>query len=135
MDGSSKFVKGDAIAGIIITIVNLVGGILIGLFQHDMTMAESGEVYTILTIGDGLVAQLPALILSTATAIIITRSNMDEEKFASQSISQLTKDSKSLILLELHYCYLDLFQVSLWVFYIYNGNINDIYRLCYNSYK
>lgn len=98
MDGSSKFVKGDAVAGIIITIVNLVGGILIGLFQHDMTMSEAGEVYTILTIGDGLVAQLPALILSTATAIIITRSNMDEEKFASQAISQLAKDSKSLIL-------------------------------------
>lgn len=99
MDGSSKFVKGDAVAGIIITIVNVVGGILIGLFQHDMTISDAGEVYTILTIGDGLVAQIPALILSTATAIIITRSNMDEEKFASQSISQLIKDSKSLILL------------------------------------
>jgi flagellar biosynthesis protein FlhA len=83
MDGSSKFVKGDAVAGIIITMVNLIGGLLIGLFQHDMTVAQSGEIYTILTIGDGLVAQLPALILSTATAIIITRSNMDEEKFAS----------------------------------------------------
>jgi len=98
MDGSSKFVKGDAIAGIIITLVNLIGGLLIGLFQHDMTVAESGEIYTILTIGDGLVAQIPALILSTATAIIITRSNMDEDKFANQSISQLIKDSKSLVL-------------------------------------
>lgn len=98
MDGSSKFVKGDAVAGIIITLVNLVGGLLIGLFQHDMTVAQSGEIYTILTIGDGLVAQIPALILSTATAIIITRSNMDEDKFANQSINQLIKDSKSLIL-------------------------------------
>ena len=98
MDGSSKFVKGDAVAGIIITMVNLIGGLLIGLFQHDMTVAQSGEIYTILTIGDGLVAQLPALILSTATAIIITRSNMDEEKFASQSIAQLVKDSQSLVL-------------------------------------
>ncbi|WP_122894091.1 flagellar biosynthesis protein FlhA [Arcobacter peruensis] len=98
MDGSSKFVKGDAVAGIIITLVNLVGGLLIGLFQHDMTAAQSGEIYTILTIGDGLVAQIPALILSTATAIIITRSNMDEDKFANQSINQLIKDSKSLIL-------------------------------------
>ena len=98
MDGSSKFVKGDAVAGIIITLVNLIGGLLIGLFQHDMTVAESGEIYTILTIGDGLVAQIPALILSTATAIIITRSNMDEDKFANQSISQLVKDSKSLVL-------------------------------------
>ncbi len=98
MDGSSKFVKGDAVAGIIITLVNLVGGLLIGIFQHDMTAAQSGQIYSILTIGDGLVAQIPALILSTATAIIITRSNMDEDKFASQSISQLVKDSKSLIL-------------------------------------
>ncbi len=98
MDGSSKFVKGDAVAGIIITLVNLIGGLLIGLFQHDMTVAQSGQIYTILTIGDGLVAQLPALILSTATAIIITRSNMDEDKFANQSVAQLVKDSKSLIL-------------------------------------
>jgi flagellar biosynthesis protein FlhA len=98
MDGSSKFVKGDAVAGIIITLVNLIGGLLIGLFQHDMTVSQSGEIYTILTIGDGLVAQIPALILSTATAIIITRSNMDEDKFANQSVAQLIKDSKSLIL-------------------------------------
>jgi len=101
MDGSSKFVKGDAVAGIIITLVNLIGGLLIGLFQHDMTVADSGKVYTILTIGDGLVAQIPALILSTATAVIITRSNMDEDKFANQSIAQLVKDSKSLFLVGL----------------------------------
>ena len=98
MDGSSKFVKGDAVAGIIITLVNVIGGLLIGIFQHDLTVALSGEIYTFLTIGDGLVAQLPALVLSTATAIIITRSNMDEERFANQSIAQLVKDSKSLIL-------------------------------------
>jgi flagellar biosynthesis protein FlhA len=101
MDGSSKFVKGDAVAGIIITLVNLIGGLLIGVFQHDLSVSESGEIYTILTIGDGLVAQIPALILSTATAIIITRSNMDEERFANQSIAQLVKDSKSLILVGL----------------------------------
>lgn len=98
MDGSAKFVKGDAIAGIIITLVNLIGGLMIGMFQHDMTASESAEVYTILTIGDGLVAQIPALIISTATAIIITRSNTDEEKFASGTIAQLVKDSKSLII-------------------------------------
>jgi flagellar biosynthesis protein FlhA len=98
MDGSAKFVKGDAVAGIIITLVNLIGGLMIGMFQHDMTAAQSGEVYTILTIGDGLVAQIPALIISTATAIIITRSNTDEEKFASGTISQLIKDVKSLMI-------------------------------------
>jgi len=98
MDGSAKFVKGDAVAGIIITIVNLVGGLMIGIFQHDLSAAESSEIYTILTIGDGLVAQIPALIISTATAIIITRSNTDEEKFASGTISQLVNDSKTLII-------------------------------------
>ena len=98
MDGSSKFVKGDAIAGIIITLVNIVGGLLVGLFQHDLTMSEAGEIYTILTIGDGLVTQIPALILSTATAIIITRSNTDDERFASKAVNQLIKDTKSLIL-------------------------------------
>ncbi len=98
MDGSAKFVKGDAIAGIIITLVNLIGGLLIGIFQHDLSAAESSEIYTILTIGDGLVAQIPALIISTATAIIITRSNTDEEKFASGTIAQLANDSKSLMI-------------------------------------
>ncbi len=101
MDGSSKFVKGDAVAGIIITIVNLVGGLMVGVFQHNMSITQSGHIYTILTIGDGLVAQIPALVLSTATAIIITRSNMDEERFANQSILQLGKDSKSLVLVGL----------------------------------
>lgn len=98
MDGSSKFVKGDATAGIIITMVNLIGGLLIGLFQHDMTITESAQIYTILTIGDGLVAQIPALILSTATAVIITRSNLDEDKFANQSVMQLVKDARSLVI-------------------------------------
>jgi len=98
MDGSAKFVKGDAVAGIIITIVNLVGGLMIGIFQHNLTAAQSSHIYTILTIGDGLVAQIPALIISTATAIIITRSNTDEEKFASGTISQLVNDSKTLVI-------------------------------------
>lgn len=98
MDGSAKFVKGDAIAGIIITLVNLIGGLLIGIFQHDMSASQSAEVYTLLTIGDGLVAQIPALILSTSTAIIITRSNNDNEKFASGAISQLMKDVRALII-------------------------------------
>lgn len=98
MDGSSKFVKGDAIAGIIITIVNIVGGLLVGIFQHNLPLTTAANTYTILTIGDGLVTQIPALILSTATAIIITRSNTDEERFASRAVNQLIKDSKSLIL-------------------------------------
>jgi flagellar biosynthesis protein FlhA len=99
MDGSSKFVQGDAIAGIIITIINIIGGLLIGMFQHDMPLSESATTFTILTIGDGLVSQLPALILSTATGIIITRASKDEEKnFAEGAINQLMKEYRTLFI-------------------------------------
>lgn len=73
MDGASKFVSGDAIAGLLILIINLVGGLIIGVAQHNMPVSEAGRVYTLLTIGDGLVAQIPSLLLSLATAIIVTR--------------------------------------------------------------
>jgi flagellar biosynthesis protein FlhA len=98
MDGSSKFVKGDAVAGIIITIVNIIGGFLIGVFQHDMSMGESAAIFTQLTIGDGLVSQIPALILSTATGIIITRASADGTNFATGSVDQLSADYKVLML-------------------------------------
>ncbi|EGH34591.1 flagellar biosynthesis protein FlhA, partial [Pseudomonas syringae pv. japonica str. M301072] len=68
MDGASKFVRGDAIAGLLILFINLIGGMLVGILQHNMTFADAGRVYTLLTIGDGLVAQLPSLLLSTAAA-------------------------------------------------------------------
>lgn len=74
MDGASKFVQGDAIAGIVITIINIIGGILIGVFMNDMAMAEAGATYTILTVGDGLSSQIPSLLIATATGILITRS-------------------------------------------------------------
>lgn len=73
MDGAGKFVKGDAMAGILILAINIIGGILIGMLQHGMSLSAAGEVYLVLTIGDGLVAQIPALLLSIATAIIVTR--------------------------------------------------------------
>ncbi len=73
MDGASKFVRGDAIAGLIILFINLIGGFAIGVGQHDLEFMQAAEVYTILTLGDGLVAQIPALLLSTATAVIVTR--------------------------------------------------------------
>jgi flagellar biosynthesis protein FlhA len=73
MDGAGKFVKGDAMAGILILAINIIGGILIGMLQHGLSLSEAGEVYLVLTIGDGLVAQIPALLLSIATAIIVTR--------------------------------------------------------------
>lgn len=74
MDGASKFVKGDAIAGIIIVIINIIGGLIIGIVQKDMDLLEASQIYTILTVGDGLVSQIPALLISTATGIVVTRS-------------------------------------------------------------
>lgn len=79
MDGASKFVRGDAIAGIIITVVNVVGGLLIGVIQHGIDIATAAQFYTKLTIGDGLVSQIPALIISTAAGIIVTRTGSEKE--------------------------------------------------------
>jgi flagellar biosynthesis protein FlhA len=98
MDGSSKFVKGDAVAGIIITVVNLIGGFLIGVFQYDMDMSASASTFTILTIGDGLVSQLPALISATATGIIITRASKEKENFAEGVVTQLVSEYKTLLI-------------------------------------
>ncbi len=98
MDGSSKFVKGDAIAGIIITLINIIGGFLIGVFQYDMSVAESASTFTILTIGDGLVSQIPALVVSTATGIIITRSSSDGDNFAEGAINQLVNSARITII-------------------------------------
>lgn len=101
MDGSSKFIKGDAIAGIIITIVNIIGGFAIGVFQHGMAANDAASTYTILTIGDGLVSQIPGLITSTATAIIITRSSGggdDEKNFAEGVVDQLFGESRTLFI-------------------------------------
>ena len=85
MDGASKFVRGDAIAGLLILIINIVGGLIIGIGQHDLTFSEAGRIYVLLTIGDGLVAQIPSLLLSLATAIVVTRVT------TSQSMSEQAK--------------------------------------------
>ncbi|MGV8940459.1 MAG: flagellar biosynthesis protein FlhA [Lysobacter sp.] len=79
MDGASKFVRGDAIAGLLILVINLIGGILIGVIQHDMPFSSAAEVYALLTIGDGLVAQLPALLVSTAVAMLVTRATREQD--------------------------------------------------------
>jgi len=98
MDGSSKFVKGDAVAGIIITLINIIGGFLIGVFQHDMSVGDSASTFTLLTIGDGLVGQIPALIISTATGIMITRSSSDGDNFAEGTINQMMGNSKIMMI-------------------------------------
>ncbi|MDO7594170.1 MAG: flagellar biosynthesis protein FlhA, partial [Burkholderiaceae bacterium] len=89
MDGASKFVSGDAMAGLLILIINIVGGLAIGLSQHDLSFTEAGRIYVLLTIGDGLVAQIPSLFLSLATAIIVTRVT------TSQSMTEQTKTQLS----------------------------------------
>ncbi len=98
MDGSSKFVKGDAVAGIVITLINIIGGFLIGVFQHDMSVSDSASAFTLLTIGDGLVGQIPALIISTATGIMITRSSGDGDNFAEGTINQMVGNSKIMMI-------------------------------------
>ncbi|NLL17586.1 MAG: flagellar type III secretion system protein FlhA, partial [Clostridia bacterium] len=89
MDGASKFVKGDAIAGIIITLINIGGGFVIGMWQLGMPVMDALRTYTILTVGDGLVTQIPALLVSTGTGILVTRSG-SEESFGSNVSKQLT---------------------------------------------
>lgn len=95
MDGASKFVRGDAIAGIIITVVNIIGGLLIGVLQHGLDIATAAQYYTKLTIGDGLVSQIPALIISTAAGIIVTRSG-SEKDMGHEVVSQLFLNPRAL---------------------------------------
>ncbi len=95
MDGASKFVRGDAIAGILILFINIVGGLAIGILQHDMAFADAMRNYTLLTIGDGLVAQIPSLILSTAAAIMVTRVS-SEQDMGQQFASQMFESPRAL---------------------------------------
>ena len=91
MDGAIRFVRGDAIAGILITVINILGGFGIGVFQQDMGVGEAAKVYTLLTIGDGLVSQLPALVVSTAAGLVVTRAVADKnlpELLISQLVNQ-----------------------------------------------
>ncbi|CAM6994123.1 flagellar biosynthesis protein FlhA [Enterobacter intestinihominis] len=88
MDGASKFVRGDAIAGLLIMAINIIGGLIIGVMQHDMTLSAAGEAYTLLTIGDGLVAQIPGLVISTAAGVVVTRV-VNEQDVGEQMVGQL----------------------------------------------
>lgn len=97
MDGASKFVRGDAIAGIVILLINLIGGVIIGMVQHNLGFSQALETYTILSIGDGLVAQVPALIISTAAGIVVTRV-ATEEDFSGQLAQQFAGNSTALYL-------------------------------------
>lgn len=95
MDGASKFVKGDAIAGLIIMAINIIGGMIVGIGQHDLLFADATQIYTKLTIGDGLVAQIPSLLLSVSTAIIVTRQN-EEQEMGTIVLGQMFGDIRTL---------------------------------------
>ncbi|MCH8501077.1 MAG: flagellar biosynthesis protein FlhA [Aliidiomarina sp.] len=97
MDGASKFVRGDAVAGLVIMVVNIIGGLMIGTMQHNLSFAEAGQVYILLAIGDGLVAQIPALVISTAAGVTVSRVNTDED-VGQQMVSQLFVNPKVMIL-------------------------------------
>src|SRR5262249_3390151 len=94
MDGASKFVKGDAMAGMLITGINLLGGIVIGVVQQKMPFAEAGQHFSLLSVGDGLCAQIPALLISVATGILVTRSG-DEADLGSSVSDQLLDQRKA----------------------------------------
>ncbi|MDD5228833.1 MAG: flagellar biosynthesis protein FlhA [Methylococcales bacterium] len=98
MDGASKFVRGDAIAGIIILFVNMIGGLCIGMLQHDLSFADAGEKYVLLTIGDGLVAQIPSLLLSTASALVVTKVGAGTQNIGQQVSAQLFENPKALMI-------------------------------------
>jgi flagellar biosynthesis protein FlhA len=98
MDGASKFVRGDAVAGILILFINILGGLAIGMLQHDLDLSTALRFYALLTIGDGLVAQIPSLLLSTSAAIIVTRVTSSDEDMGSQILSQLFTNPKALII-------------------------------------
>ncbi len=97
MDGASKFVRGDAVAGIIILLINIFGGLIIGILQHDMSLANAAKTYTLLTIGDGLVAQIPALLVSTAAGLVVSRVST-EQNTGQQLATQLLAKPQALAL-------------------------------------
>lgn len=88
MDGASKFVRGDAVAGLLIMVINVIGGLIVGVAQHGLSFSDAGRVYTLLTIGDGLVAQIPALVISTAAGVVVSRVATDQD-VGQQMVSQL----------------------------------------------
>ncbi|MDO9103245.1 MAG: flagellar biosynthesis protein FlhA [Candidatus Nitrotoga sp.] len=97
MDGASKFVRGDAVAGIIIIFINVIGGLIIGVFQHNLDIATAANNYTLLAIGDGLVAQIPALVISTAAGMMVSRVST-EENISQQIVGQLFSQPQVLVL-------------------------------------
>jgi flagellar biosynthesis protein FlhA len=98
MDGASKFVRGDAIAGIIITAVNIIVGLILGVGVHDMSFQEAAQIYTLLTVGDGLISQIPALVISTAAGIVVTRTGNNEDGLSAAVNNQLMNYPRAIFI-------------------------------------
>ena len=130
MDGATKFIKGDAIVGIIILLIDIVGGLFIGIISKGMALAEAVQKYTLLTVGDGLVSQIPALLVSTATGLVVTRA-ASETNLDQDMIEQLFKSNSKLLyivggsngLTRHTYTYADLYfynsSFTIWIFRIF----------------
>lgn len=128
MDGASKFVRGDAVAGIIILLINIIGGFIVGVLQHDLDISTAAKYYTLLTIGDGLVAQIPALVISTAAGLVVSRVSSDEN-IGQQLVGQLFKQPQVIMLTAAiigmmgmipgmpHFAFLSLAGVMVWLAY------------------
>jgi flagellar biosynthesis protein FlhA len=128
MDGASKFVRGDAVAGIIILLINIIGGLIVGVLQHNLDIATAAKYYTLLTIGDGLVAQIPALVISTAAGMVVSRVSSDEN-IGQQLVGQLFKQPQIIMLTGAiigmmgmipgmpHFAFLSLAGVMAWLAY------------------
>ncbi len=97
MDGASKFVRGDAVAGIVIMLINVVGGLVVGVLQHDLDIATAAKTYTLLTIGDGLVAQIPSLVISTAAGLVVSRVSSDQN-VGQQIVTQVFNNPQLILL-------------------------------------
>ncbi|OPZ22862.1 MAG: Flagellar biosynthesis protein FlhA [candidate division BRC1 bacterium ADurb.BinA364] len=97
MDGASRFVRGDAVAGILITLINIMGGLIIGVFQHDLLFSEAAKNYTLLTIGDGLLSQIPSLIISTSAGLIVTRAGSERSSLGEALTKQLLIQPRALL--------------------------------------
>ncbi|QCI19318.1 flagellar biosynthesis protein FlhA [Buchnera aphidicola] len=147
MDGASKFVRGDAIAGILIMIINIIGGLVVGVVQHGLSVKEAAEVYTLLTIGDGLVAQIPALVISTAAGVIVTRVTT-KKNVGEQMISELFNNPQVILLSGLVLGILGLVPgmpnlvflcftgfLFLLSYYLYSTNINQSHFSFYEQFR
>ena len=117
MDGASKFVRGDAIAGILILIINVIGGLLIGMLQHDLSLDKASEFYVLLTIGDGIVAQIPGLLLSVSAALIVTRQN-ETGDMGELFVNQMFTRPRSLVIASSILLVIGLVPGMPWLFFV-----------------